>query len=267
MEMKSVCPFCSRPVSRYSGRKECPHCQRAIFSVACPKCHRPTLNITLLARYGALTCFSCHTVISQLPVENDEPLPAPPPPRFEAAPASLTPRTPRQPVLPAAGEACALLEKSLVGLERAAQDRELLSAPDLRAVVTRYLDAMQMVLNLDHLMEEGTVTDAWLGVPDHLDLIATLCFSSLWPLQAALLPIATQSWMVTVHEMLCRWQFARRTWLATACGLTLMPTVSGLTTINQACHEVTGRGSIITEVLTPGFLLKDEVLRKARVRA
>jgi hypothetical protein len=56
-------------------------------------------------------------------------------------------------------------------------------------------------------------------------------------------------------------------WLAEKFGLTMMPTVTGITTVNPAWHDITGTGQVITRIFGIGFLLNGEVLRKALVRA
>jgi hypothetical protein len=76
-----------------------------------------------------------------------------------------------------------------------------------------------------------------------------------------------QLWVFAVDDAARRWQFLRRNWFADSCGLTLMPTVPGITTTNPVWHEISGSGPVVLELLTPGFLLAGEVLRKARVRA
>jgi hypothetical protein len=260
--MTNACPFCARPVPPVQGRPDCPHCGKLIFSVPCPSCHRPTLNLTQLARYGHLTCFMCKNVFDRLPGgEAPAPLPATP------APAALRPaaRAPKTPGMPTAAEARAALESNLTGLERAAQDRELLMAPDLRAIVTRFLDNLHDAMILDDLMTGQKVHEAWLRDPEHLGRVERACFAPLWPQEGALLPPATQAWVLAVDDAARRWQYARRRWCEERCGLVMMPVVPGVTTTNGAWHVMLTPGSVVTAVASPGFLLHGEVLRKAHV--
>ncbi|HEX2951391.1 MAG TPA: zinc ribbon domain-containing protein [Armatimonadota bacterium] len=278
----TICPYCANPVSPFGGSRECGHCGRPIFSVSCPKCGRPTLNLTLIVRYGKATCFGCQTEIDSLPDES--PRATAPVPALVAAPVNaakpspvttnhaahptITPRAPKNPIMPTAAEARAVVEKCLVGLERAAQDREMLRAPDLRAVVMQYLDIIQAVFDLDAAMERGEITEEWLQEDQkHLDAIADYCFSPLWPHEGALLPPTTQAWVLVVDDAARRWQYARRRWLEDTCKLTLMPTVPNVTTVNPAWHVIEGKGQVITAVRQPGFFLHGEVLRKAHVSA
>lgn len=280
----TLCPYCARPVSTYGGRQACPHCARPIFSVSCPKCGRPTLNLTLIARYGKVTCFACHTPVQQLPDAPDTPmvvaappakspaptqpaLPTPPPLTEPLTHPTVTPRMPKIPIMPTAAEARVLVERCLAGLERMAQDREILRAPDLRAIITRFLDAMQDVLECDNAMESGGITDDWLRDPAHLDTIARLCYVPLWPDEGALLPPAVQAWVLAVDDAARRWQYARRRWLADTYDFTVMPTVPAITTVNPAWHNIDGDGAVIVAIVHLGFLLHGEVVRKAYVTA
>lgn len=261
----------------FSGRMECPNCERDIFGVPCPKCGKHTLNLTLISRYGKATCFACHSDIEFLP---EAPLRASgypttvfdAPTRVQAAagaePAhmlTVTPRAPKQITMPSLPEARMVVEQCLVGLERAAQDRVILRAPDLRAVINGYLDTMQDVFALDTAMLDGTVTEEWLRNPAHLDAVARLCYLPLWPLEGALLPSTVQAWGLAVDDAARRWQYARRCWLADVYSLVLMPIVPGISTTNPAWHELTGTGAVVRETQSLGFLLHGAILRKARV--
>lgn len=275
-QLSSICPYCAQAVTACSGRSDCPHCQHVIFNVPCPKCGRPTLNLTLIARYGKVSCFACQGEYTRLPDDKQEQLPPPPAaadptvpsPRIEEpAHPSVMPRTPKHPSLPTAAEARAVVEQCLLGLERAAQDRTVLRAPDLRIVITRFLDVIQETLELDAAMERGDVTPAWLADEAHLAAVVRLCYTPLWPGEAALLPAAVQAWTLVVDDAARRWQYARRGWLVERCGLEMMPTVPGVTTVNPVWHEIIGTAPVISEVLSPGFLLGGAVQRRARVLA
>lgn len=271
------CPYCSEAFSPYSNRTSCPHCAQMLFGVTCPSCGRKTLNLTQISRYGKATCFSCNAQFEQVPdaqpaVEQPAlvaaPAPAGPPGSTPpAAIPSVTPRAPKHPVMPSAEESRAVLEQCLIGLDRAAQDRDMLCAPDLRAIVTHFLDTVQAALELDAAMKRQEVTEEWLRERSNLDKVARLCYTSLWPDEAALLPSAVQVWALAVDDAARRWQYARRAWLADTFGLTMMPTVPGITTTNPTWQDITGAGQIVSRVFSPGFLLKGEVLRKALVRA
>ncbi len=258
----NACPYCARPVPTVQGRSDCPHCGRLIFSVPCPSCKRPTLNLTQLARYGHLTCFMCRTVFDRLPGGEAAALLTP---AIPAAPRHAT-RAAKTPGMPSAQEARAALESNMTGLERAAQDRELLLAPDLRAIVTRFLDNLHDALTLDDLMTGQKVHEAWLRDPEHLLRVERACFTPLWPQEGALLPAATQAWVLAVDDAARRWQYARRHWVEERCGLVMMPVVPGVTTTNGAWHVMLTPGSVVTAVASPGFLLHGEVLRKAQVQ-
>ncbi len=263
----NVCPYCAEQVQTFSGSPACPHCGRGIFDVPCPHCSKRTLNLTLIPRHGRVVCFSCRTEITEAPERAVVKVAAPVAQPFPARELTATRRAPRPPVLPSAPEARVTLEENLVGLERAAGDREMLTAPDLRALIARYLDTISAVLFLDDVMIRGEVTEEWLRGGDHLNGIIRLCYRPLWPLEGALLPASVQAWVLAVDDAARRWQFARRQWLAAECGLQLMPIVPGVTTINRSWQEVDGHGAVVQRILTPGFLLRDEVLCKARVQS
>ncbi|MHB9134619.1 MAG: hypothetical protein ACYDBB_26395 [Armatimonadota bacterium] len=263
----TLCPYCGRPVTQFSGGSECPHCDKLIFGAPCPKCGRRTLNLTQLARYGVVTCFACHSEIRELPELSLPPAPEPVIPDELQPAATVTPRTPKTPSLPSADDARKVLGECLVGLERAAQDREMLRAPDLRAIVTRFLETMQEVFDLDDTLNSGTVTEDWLHMPEHFTRIVRLCYAPLWPHEGALLPAPVQAWVLAVDEAARRWQFARRLWLAESFEFVMMPVVATLTTTNPAWHEIDGDGPVVTAVLSHGFLLRGTVLRRARVKA
>jgi len=267
MELMNVCPYCSEHVPTFSGSPACPHCGRAIFDVSCPHCSKRTLNLTLIARHGRVVCFSCRSEVTAVP-ELVAPVTIPVEQPFPAQELmTSTRRAPRPPVLPTAAEARATLEENLVGLERAAGDREMLTAPDLRALIARYLDTISAVLILDDVMQRGEITEEWLRGGDHLNGLIRLCFRPLWPLEGALLPPAVQAWVLIVDDAARRWQFARRQWLFSECGLQLMPIVPGVTTINRTWQEVEGHGAVVQRIITPGFLLHDDIQCKARVQA
>jgi hypothetical protein len=168
-------------------------------------------------------------------------------------------------MMPAVSEARAVVEQCLIGLERAAQDRAILHAPDLRTVINNYIDAVQALLELDTAMHGGEVTDEWLRNAEHLDIVAHICYQPLWPMEGALLSPTIQAWGLAVDDAARRWQYARRFWLADTCGLALMPVVPGMSTTNPSWHEFTGSGTVVRRVNSPGFLLHGEVLRKARI--
>jgi hypothetical protein len=169
--------------------------------------------------------------------------------------------------MPSAAEARATLETTLIGLERAAQDREMLRAPDLRTVVMRFLDAIQDILEFDTRLAQGEISAEWLRNAEHLTLVARMCYAPCWPIEGALLPLTVQAWILAVDDIARSWQYAARQQLAELFGLTLMPTVPTITTTNPAWHEIEGTGPVIHEVLAPGFLLHGELLRRAHVRA
>jgi len=260
----TICPYCAQPVSRYSGRMDCPHCERRIFCVPCPKCARPTLNLTLIARYGKAVCFACRSEFDRLPDADAETAPR----QEDVVPVDpVTSRAPKHAGMPTAADARAMVENCLLGLERAAQDREMLNAPDLRAVINRFLDTLQATLELDTAMEGGEITGEWVAEAANLDTVARLCFAPLWPDEAVLLPPAVQTWLLLVDDAARRWQFARRRWLADTCGLEMMPIVPAITTTNPVWHHIIGEAPVISDVLAPGFLLRGDVVRKARVLA
>ena len=269
----TICPYCARPLSPYSGRLDCPHCTRAVFSVACPKCARPTLNLTLIPRYGSVRCFACRFELQQLPEESTEPLPHPALPVENPAPTPLRPRSAAggrgmtTPLVPSLEDTRSVMEQCLVGLERVVMDREMLRTPDLRAIAMRYLDLLQEALMLDTAMTAGEVTASWLRDTEHLRQVARVCYLPLWLLEGTLLPPAVQVWALAVDDAARRWQYLRRVWFAEQCGLTLMPTVPCITTTNPGWQEIAGDGKVVLETLSPGFLLQGEVVRKARVRA
>jgi len=263
----SACPYCQQPIPPFSNARACPNCARPIIEVPCPRCGRKTLNLTNFARYGKTECFVCHTEIATLPDDSVAEMPPAKPVPPVRPRLTVTARAPKAPGLPAPEEARKALDASLIGLERATQDREMLRAPDLRTLVTRYLDVVQDALALDAEMAAGTLTADALRVPEQLARVAQLCFLPLWPLEGALLPDGVQAWALAVDELVRRWQCVRRRWLADTVGLQLMPAISGVSTVNEAWHEVDGTGPTVSRVLAPGFLLGDEVLRKARVRA
>jgi hypothetical protein len=258
---------------------ECPHCEHLLFGVPCPKCGRKTINLTLIARYGKTSCFCCRTEMDHLPEGFAAParaIPHPSPvaparpaqePLQEALRPTVTARSPKTPIMPSAAEAVKAIEQSLVGLERATLDREMLRAPDLRVVAARFLDAVQELLTLEAAMAAGEVTEKWLRDACQLEHVAQLCFTPLLPVESALLPPAVQAWMLAVDDVARYWQYTRRCWLAEQCGLALMPTVPGITTTNPIWHEIDGPAPVISEVLRPGFLLHGDVLRKAVVLA
>ena len=256
---------------------ECPHCQRRIFSVPCPQCGRKTLNLTQIARYGKVSCFACQTSIDHLP-DREAAQPAKP----ATATAVATPaaaiitqrstvgvmsRAPKLPAMPSVSEARRVLEECLHGLERAVQDREMLCAPELYTVAIRFLEAAQDVLALDDQMSRGEVTGEWLREKGQFHRVARLCYIPLWPLEGAFLPPAVQAWAMVVDDALRRWQYARRQWLTETCGLTMMAIVPDVTATNTAWHEIAGNGSVVHEVIAPGFTLNGEVICKARVRS
>jgi hypothetical protein len=255
-----TCPYCQSPFA-LSGGTTCGQCGKPVLGVPCPSCSKPTLNIALLARRGLLTCFACHATHTSLP---GTPVAADPPPVQVSA---VTPRAPKAPTPPEAAEACAALEGALVGLERAAQDRAMLAAPELRTLLARLLETTQELLALDAAMAGGEVTDEWLRERRNLNRIIRACYYPLMPVTTALLPAPVQLWALAVDDAARRWQYARRVWLADACHLAMMPTIPGATPTNADWHDVEGYGGTIAEIVTPGFLLGDEVLRKARVRA
>lgn len=264
------CPYCQQPVSTFTNSTACAACGRQVLRVPCPSCGRPTLNLTTIARLGAAECFVCHAELRELPGAPAEPPPPATPerrPRAQAVHVGVLARAPRVPALPTAAEAGAMLDECLVGLERAAQDRDMLRAPDLRTLLTRFIEAVHDVLALERHMAEGLLDVAWLRDPAHLDAVARLCYLALWPVEGALLPPAAQAWMLAVDDVARRWQYARRCWLAETCGLTLMPIVPDMTTVNPAWHTIDGTGATVVAVFHPGFLLGDDVLRKAHVRA
>ncbi len=273
--LTAICPYCEQPISSISGRMDCSHCARLVFNVACPKCARPTLNLTLLPRYGRVTCFACGFELEQVPQDNSE-LPlvicqALP----ESATQSLPPRTrpaillrpPKSPPEPDLAETRTSIEHWLSGLERLLMERAMMPTPDLRAIAMRYIDRVQEAMQLDAEMEADGVTAMRLRESKPLALIARLCFQPLWTLDVVLLPTTLQRWALAADDALRQWQFLRRCWLAEQYGLTLMPTVPGITTTNALWHIIDGNGPVVLFVMEPGFLLHGEVLQKARVRS
>lgn len=251
----SDCPYCRHALSPVAGRTDCPHCRREVFNVACPGCGRPTLNLTLLPRDGQATCFACRAAIARLP---EFPSPTP-------HTAALR-RLPPTPVLPAPEDAAAALASARDSLARVAGLEALRRAPDLHAVVARYLTALEALLALDARMTAGEVTTEWLRRDAHLDQVIHGCFTPGWPAEGMLLPPAIQSWLLLADEVARRWQYARRLWLDSHCGLKSLPVVPGVTTANPAWHRIDGDGPVVTAVLSPGFLLRGDVVRRARVR-
>ena len=176
-------------------------------------------------------------------------------------------RVPGLPQLPTAGETRQIMEEHLLGLERAMLDREVLRAPDLRVMASRYLDHIQDVLDLDTAIEQGEVTPLSLRKSENLDIVARLVFRPLWVDDGAWLPPQIHAWIFAIDDAARRWQYIRRRWLADHCRLTLIPVVPSVTTLNSAWHTIIGEGQVVSAQLSPGFLLDDEVLRKATVRA
>ncbi len=225
------------------------------------------MNLTVIPRYGKTTCFACATEMQNLP---GRVVPAPPIAPMAAPIArqttTITPRATKVPALPSAEEARKVMEECLIGLERAAQDRDMIQMPDLRSVVIAFIEVVQDLLAIDDFIAEGKLTPEWLHGKEPLDSVVRLCYRPLWPAEGTLLPPTVQAWVLAVDDVARRWQYARRLWLAEGCGLTMMPIIPGITPADHAQHEITGRGLIVTQVLTPGFLLGSDVLRKAKVR-
>jgi hypothetical protein len=263
-----TCPFCARLLSLYSGSEVCPHCQRRVLGVACPACDKPSLNLTHIQRYGKVTCFCCHASYDHLPDSLREPAgdSVSPRRRFSPTPAVIvTPQAPKTPALPVLPQARLVLVEYLLGLERALEERESLRTPDLRLVVTCYLDSLHAALALDDRLERGEVTAPWLHAPAQLDQVVQAYFRPSWPAAGVLLPDTLQAWLLAADHAARQWQCARRHWLAERCGLTMMPIIPAVTTANPCWMEIDGEGAVVTRVLAPGFLLGGEVLRKARV--
>jgi len=247
-----------------------------IFSVPCASCGRRTLNLTHIPRYGKVACFFCKTEIVQLPNRQERsvasPQPravAPTPARVATPPAAVltASRAPKSPTMPTAAETRKVVEECLLGLERAAQDREMLHAPDLRAIISTFLDNLQSLFMLDERINAGEVTEEWLRIHDNLSLVARVCFSPLWPTEGMLLPSSVQVWVLAVDDAARRWQYTHRRWFAETLKLRMIPIVPTVTTTNPAWHVIDGHGQVVNALIAPGFLLGDEVLRKARVRA
>lgn len=267
----TICPFCEQTVSPFAGRADCPHCGRAIVNVPCPNCGLHTLNLTQIPRYGKATCFACQAQTNHLP--GTPPVSAAPAPRpLGRTVVPVTPRAPKTPTMPSAAEARAVLEDCLIGLERAAQDRAMLLAPDLRAIVSRFLEALQAALALDDEWNAHGVPDASTWDAEQIARVAAACFAPLWPTEGAVLPVSVQVWVLAVDDTARRWQYARRQWLSDAAGFAMMPIIPGITTTNPIWHEIlppqspTDSLGVVTEVLQTGFLCRGQVVRKARVR-
>jgi len=184
---------------------------------------------------------------------------------------SLRPTAPptrlkNMPEMPTAEAARKALEETLRGLERVAQDRELLLAPDLRALISRFLDIVHGALQWDDLLLAGTIDDTWLHDSVNLQQTESACFTAFWPKEGALLPRRIQAWVLAVDDMARRWQYARRCWLQEQRDLVMMPIVAGVTTTNPTWHDIEAPGAVVSQVITPGFLLHGDVLRRATVR-
>lgn len=269
---ETICPYCRGKLSSASGNSNCPHCDCQVFNVACNKCGRRTINLSLLARYGKARCFSCQHEINELP-GNEVILPAglvvnereqDMHPR--EAVVSIT-RIPATPVLPGYADAREAVEIYLRGLERAMLDRDVLRAPELRVVANRYIDTVHDLLALDSAMEQGEVNPASLHNAENLAIIARLCFQPLWQDDGSLLPEAIYAWLLTVDDAARRWQYARRKWLLSQCQLKMMQITPHISTLNPSRQTISGEGRMVASVTAPGFMLGDEILRKAQVIA
>ncbi len=273
-----ICPYCQQAVSSYMADRTCLHCHQPIFDVPCPQCHRKTLNLTLLARYGTVRCFACRAEYAGLPLERTQPAPTPAKPipavlarpQLHPAPETMpVARGPKAPIVPNAEQARKQVEEHLVGLERAGQDREMLRAPELRIIVNQMLDDVHDLLALDDEMNAEGITPALVRDLQRLSRLARCCYAPLLPSAVVHLPLYAQAWAFIVDDAVRRWQLVRRRQLADELGLQMMLVLPDVTRFDPQRHECDGdaeAGVVIDEVLEPGFTLNDRVLCKAFIR-